>query len=55
MPVNDSDVANIDFLTDCGTNVMLFSNGGRFVAEQLGVDRSMVVPHARFVQDLGAN
>ena len=25
------------------------------VAEQLGVDRSMVVPHARFVQDLGAN
>jgi acyl carrier protein len=25
------------------------------VAEQLGVDRSAVVPHARFVQDLGAN
>ncbi len=25
------------------------------VAEQLGVDRSVVVPHARFVQDLGAN
>jgi len=25
------------------------------VAEQLGVDRSMVVPTARFVQDLGAN
>jgi acyl carrier protein len=24
-------------------------------AEQLGVDRSMVEPHARFVQDLGAN
>ncbi len=25
------------------------------VAEQLGVDRSVVVPNARFVQDLGAN
>lgn len=25
------------------------------VAEQLGVDRSAVVPHARFVQDLGAD
>jgi len=25
------------------------------VAEQLGVDRSKVVPHARFVQDLGAD
>lgn len=25
------------------------------VAEQLGVDRSVVVPHARFVQDLGAD
>jgi acyl carrier protein len=25
------------------------------VAEQLGVDRSIVVPHARFVQDLGAD